>query len=238
MNRDELTLGNAKVVGLDGCSTGWIGAVLTSNGITVDYLSDLAEVDELCGPHATVGIDMPLVLAASGKRPADEAAKRILGRRSSTIFLAPVKSALNAVTFEEANAANRIDGGFGLSRQSYGLLAKIREVQAWSAATSLSLYEIHPEIGFMDILASEALPSKKTWAGVEMRRRALEQVGFLPIHVSTAAGRNAAPDDVLDACVVAWVANEVANNSGRALPTTYRKDSNGRAEAIWRVLPN
>jgi len=219
-------------IGIDGCASGWIVATFRGLALNVTYAKRLEDID-LEGV-AAVGLDMPIGLVSHGKRPADVEAKAFLGRRSSTIFLAPVAAALEAPDFASANALNREHGGFGLSRQAFGLFAKIREVRDWAASTSVPTYEIHPEMAFMDMLGTRELPSKKTWQGHEERRRVLNLVGCEDVTVSEQAGTRAASDDVLDAIAVAWVVREIVAGRGVSIPTTPTRDERGLTAALWR----
>ena len=61
-------------------------------------------------------------------RLCDKEARRRLGRRASTVFPPPVRAALAAATYEDANRISREESGKGMTKQTFAILPKIREV--------------------------------------------------------------------------------------------------------------
>jgi predicted RNase H-like nuclease len=75
--------------------------------------------------------------------------------------------------------------------------------------------------------------SKKTWNGLQQRRRLLERAGIrLPDEVGE-AGRRAGPDDLLDAAAAAWSAIRIGSGQGRSLPDPPETGLEDRPMAIW-----
>ncbi len=66
----------------------------------------------------------------------------------------------------------------GISQQAYALGPKILEVERWLPSSPCPVYEVHPEVSFAVLLGEPARASKKTWAGMVERRRALEAAGI------------------------------------------------------------
>jgi predicted RNase H-like nuclease len=93
--------------------------------------------------------------------------------------------------------------------------------------------ETHPELCFA-AMAGQHLPyPKRTWAGVELRRRLLAQSGInLPAELGT-AGREAAVDDVLDAAAAAWTAARIIAGTAHSLPARPEVFGDGLPCAIW-----
>lgn len=83
-------------------------------------------------------------------------------------------------------------------------------------------------------MAGDPIPdSKKTWAGLEHRRRLLAENGIrFPADLGD-AGRQAAPDDILDAAAVAWTAARAAAGTAQPLPDPP-DDYDDFTVAIWR----
>lgn len=214
-----------RVVGLDACPSGWIAVVLTERATSAHFLPHVSEL-ALLGSFDVIGIDMPIGFPESGYRACDALGKALLGPRGSTLFPVPVREALAAPTHEEATALARERSGAGLSRQSYGLRAKIFEVDEWISTAPAPVYEVHPELSFLQ-LTGRVLDSKKTWAGMVDRQKALHGVGIDLSTIDHSVGRRAQPDDVVDAGVVAWTARRIA--SGKASPVGTPPDP-----SIWR----
>ena len=218
-------------MGIDGCRDGWVAVVLREAGPELRWLRslhDLGEVDDV----DLVAIDIPLGLSRGGQRRCDSLARARLGPRASTLFNAPPRACLEAgVEYDRANEISRRESGRGLSRQSFGLLAKIREADEYWREAPCPLYEVHPELAFARLNADSALSSKKTWAGVMTRRELLAREGVVVDHLRVEAGA-AAPDDVLDAAVCALSAGRIWRGEAWCLPDPPEVDETGREMAI------
>ncbi|MGQ7296620.1 DUF429 domain-containing protein [Quadrisphaera sp. KR29] len=197
------------------------------------------------GPLDVVGLDIPIGLVGSGHRAADLAARELLGARRSSVFLTPVRAALEAPSHADAVAISRAVTGSGVSVQAHGLRAKVLEVDAWvrdpAVTAALRVVEVHPEMAF-GVMASLAagratgcLPlaeRKRSWAGAARRRALLAAHGVVVPEDLGEAGR-AAVDDVLDAAAVAWVARRAALGLARPLPDPPQVTPEGWPAAIW-----
>jgi len=220
------------VLGVDGCRGGWVGALLVDDRVALVVGASIAALVATARPGpAVVGIDIPIGLPDAGSRLADVAARRELpvGRKSS-VFPTPVRSAVSATTWQEANQANRRASGAGLSHQGFHLCRKIAEVDAWVRdGIRVPVLEVHPEVSFV-AMGADTVPSKKTAEGRATRLAALRAAGLrLPD-----ARRSPAydVDDVLDACAVAWTARRHLSGESRALPEVPERFSDGLAAAI------
>lgn len=207
--------------GIDGCADGWVVVTLRDGTCSdievVDHLDEGLEGDPAPG---AIGVDMPIGLVDASARVADRAARRLLPGRASSIFNAPPRAVVDAWRAGElpdharASQLARDRTGRGISQQAWRLVPKIAEVDA-AVARGVPLLEVHPELA-VAILVGEPLPRKRTWAGMTTRRGLLARLGIeLPERFIGDA--RCAPDDVLDAAIVAWVADGAA--AGEALLT-------------------
>jgi predicted RNase H-like nuclease len=225
------------VLGLDGCKAGWIGIVLSETesatavfGPTID---DVVSAATDLTPVTVIGVDIPIGIPESGPRQADALARQMLGSRASSVFSTPVRAALEADVFSEANELSRALSGKGLTRQSYALREKILEFDAYLARSRAEIIEVHPEVAFAQMNGTAVPWSKKTWAGHARRRELLARHGIeLPRELGP-AGAYAAVDDVLDAAAVAWIALHHAHGRSRSLPDPPEPMSRGGTGAIW-----
>lgn len=218
-----------QVVGVDGWRRGWVGITLVDGRFADAWIArDAGEVIARAGDARVIGIDIPIGLPESGSRSCDQQAKRLLGRRASSVFLAPPRSVLEPGSYAEANALCKARFGFGISRQSYGLRSKILEVDSLSDPR---LHEVHPELSFQMMLG-EPFPSKKTWAGVASRQAALAEIG-IEIGQDLGGAGVVPPDDVLDAAAAAWTAHRIAHGRARFIPEAPEFDARGKPMAIW-----
>lgn len=217
------------MLGVDGCPGGWIGAQL-DDGTTVTWhlLADAASVLALAVD--VVGIDIPIGLPDGGRRTCDTAARRLLGRRGTTVFTAPVRAVLGATSYAEACALSRRDAGRAMSRQAWAIVPRIRAVDA-ALGDRADVLEVHPEVSFRT-MAGRDLPSKHGIPGIAARIAALQT--WLPGVLGDLERVPAGPrlDDALDALAVAWTARRWVSGAATVLPDPAPADARGRPMRI------
>jgi predicted RNase H-like nuclease len=190
-------------VGVDGCRAGWV--VASRIGVVVVPRLQLDRT-------MITGIDMPIGLAANGRRACDFKAREFLGARRSTVFPAPPRACIDDTTHAEANATARRVSGKGLSIQTFHLFVKIRELDDLVAPTDDdNVIEVHPECAFATMCDDRPLPSKHTAEGIGLRTALIEaEFGVLP-----PTPKGAQLDDVLDAFAVLWSVERFARGAHR-----------------------
>lgn len=221
-------------LGIDACPKGWVAISITdggvSEGVVVNELDELADV---FSDAAAIAIDIPLGIPERDPRAADLAAKESLGPRQNSVFLTPIRAALDATSYSQANEISRKVTGKGMSRQSYALAPKILEAERWSGNAPAPVWEVHPEVSFTVLTGAPCAASKKTWLGMQERLAALQGAELDPGSLGE-DGRHAAVDDVLDATVAAWSARRIAHGEGISLPDPPEVDPvTGQPIAIW-----
>lgn len=225
-----------RVLGVDGCPAGWVGVALDGGGARVYAGATLAAVigaAEQDGPLTRVGVDIPIGLSDGGPRQADLLARQRLGRRRSSLFLTPVRAALELAEYGEAVALNRAKTGQGFSRQAFGLRTKVLEVDAFVRFGGRAILEVHPELSFATMAGAPLTHGKKTWAGAVERQRLLARHGIVLDGDLGPAPRRAGVDDVLDAGAAAWTARRVALGQAESLPDPLEPLPHGLTGAIW-----
>ena len=222
-----------RVLGVDACKAGWVGIALDDArayvAATIDELVARAEAD---GRVEVVGIDIPIGLPDSTRRQADVLARQAVGRLRSSVFVVPVRAALEAPDHATASAINRERVGEGVSIQAYGLRSKLLQVDAWVRETGRHVVEVHPEVTFAELARAPLTVGKHTWAGTELRRGLLARAGIALSDLGD-AGRRAGVDDVLDAAAVAWSARRVALGTAITRPEPPEVFGDGVACAVW-----
>jgi predicted RNase H-like nuclease len=216
------------VIGLDATrNLGWVGILLCDGRFhSAEVFARLADATgrtEL----ACIGVDIPVLHDDAERSLVDKAARKLVGRRGSSVFTTPQLAVFEkAKSRAEADAMSREAGFGGVGSQAFGLRANI--LQALEIRDDVRVHEVHPEVSFR-AMASEHLPHpKKSWAGQRLRSRLLADRGVaLPDDLGPA---NRVPvGDVLDAAVVAWTADRIARGVATRLPDD-RPDS---LDAIW-----
>ena len=207
-----------QVAGVDGCKGGWI-VVTSPLAAGMSSVERVASLDELFtrvrgGEFGAVGIDMPIGLPARTRRASDAALRVHLGARRSSVFPTPPRVVLDATDYRDALVRARDAMGVGLSKQTWNLVDKIREIDALMTPDLQPLVsEAHPESSFAELAGSPLAARKNTSEGRRGRTQLL-RVSFPDVvdHLS-AHGRFAI--DVLDAFAAAWTARRMAIGSAR-----------------------
>ena len=208
-------------VGVDGCKNGWIIVELTDDdNWKVDIFPDIASLWNECKRASLLLIDIPIGLRESGfeERQCDKKARKILGpKRTSSVFPAPCKGALDASSYEQACQINKRMTGRKLSLQTWSILPKIREVNNLLINDALSrshIRETHPEVCFWALAGGRPmLHSKKKKEGRSKRLELLKTIYPQTEEVIKYASKNwlrrdLALDDVLDALVASITARK------------------------------
>ncbi|HEY3263190.1 MAG TPA: DUF429 domain-containing protein [Pseudonocardiaceae bacterium] len=225
-----------RVLGVDACRAGWVGVALAGGDARAHVavrIADLVAAAETDGRLDMVAIDIPIGLPDSGRRAADQLARGQIGGRWPSVFLTPVRAALEAADLVAANLVNRELAGEGVSAQAFALRHKLLEVDRWVRGAVRRVVEVHPEVSFARLARQPLAERKSTWAGATRRRRLLAQAGILLADDLGEAGRQAGVDDVLDAAVAAWTARRVTRGEARCLPDPPQVFSDGLTCAIW-----
>lgn len=221
-----------RVVGCDAAGKpGWVGVLVDDDGFVAARTGSLREIIEWAEPVDAIGVDIPIGHVPGGVRQADVEARKFVGPRSSSVFAAPPREALDTETYAEANETLVASGMPMLSRQAWALVPKINEA-ADVAAVDARVFEVHPEVSFCELAGTHLPWSKKSWNGLLQRRQLLVSAGIVLPDVIPEV-RGAVADDVLDAAVVAWSARRIARGESRTLPDPP-EESGGRRVAIWR----
>ncbi len=225
----------AIVAGIDGCPTGWVCVSLDTEtrAVTVQILS---HIEAILPTFAIAMIDIPIGLPNAGARECDTQVRRMLKSRGSSVFPAPIRPMLGAGTYVEAcEMGTKVDGR-KISKQTWFLLPKIREVDAFlhqNPERMSQFHEVHPELSFSAWNDFRPMShSKKTAAGrVEREDLVLSRYGeaYRAVSLPKAAYRN---DDLLDAFAALWSAERQFAGTARTFPESSPRDETGLPMAI------
>jgi len=219
-----------QVLGVDGSRSGWVAVALEDGFAGADGDRSIAA---LAGRHPVaevVAIDMPIGLPIDGTRHCDALARQRVGKRRSSVFLAPPKGVLEAPSYAEATAAAVALTGVRISQQAYALRARIADV-AELAETDSRVIEVHPEVSFWAMPEHEIEFSQHTWNGHRQRLDLLSNEGIeLPEGLLEGLAGLAGVDDVVDAAAGAWSAARYAAQAARPLPAGAQP---GDRPVIW-----
>lgn len=222
-----------RALGLDGYSKGWVAVLLDGDVHEISFCRDVAEA--LSTGFERAAIDIPIGMADDGERVCDLLARERLRPHSSRVFTGARRWLW--LEFSDPDQANRealLRGQKRVSRQLWHLGPKIMEVDAFLRANrSRDIREAHPELVFLRLNHGRPLPSKKSEAGIDLRRALLRREGIRDIDrwlADARIGTGARIDDVLDACAVAIAARDVAGCVPEGMPP---RDAYGLPMQIW-----
>jgi predicted RNase H-like nuclease len=143
------------------------------------------------------------------------AARKLLGKpRSNSVFPPPIRPALPASTYREAYEISCEGHGKGISRQTFAIVPKIREVDGvMTPQLQRLIFEVQPELCFWKLNDGRSLQHKKT--SMEGRKERFEllapQYPIIGELLARLSRKEAAPHDLLDAAAAAWTAGRLAD---------------------------
>ena len=254
-------------IGIDGCKVGWAVVEINNNSVSQPwqfYIIPKIEnlLDRCSFPHIEPGaynkslinprqkirickilIDIPIGLKESGplERKCDKDARKFLGpKRGCSVFRVPArKTAQYDGGYREASNTNFELTGKKISKQTYNICCKIREVDDFIEKTKPVfditgiMHESHPEVVFKSLAGTSLLYSKKTKKGfnerldiVKICNNSIES--FLDDIYKKFRKYEVQPDDILDAAVLAVAAQNIhINGRINRLPQEPEFDEKG-----------
>jgi predicted RNase H-like nuclease len=216
-----------RLCGVDGCKGGWVvaGSDASLRALTFAVFRSFEAVLGAAEEDLIV-VDVPIGLPADGPRACDQAARGLLGSpRNSSVFSPPCRAALHAATYRDACDLNLAACGKMVSRQLFGILPKIREVDALiTPQRQRRVREAHPEVIFANLAGTGRglRQAKKSPAG---RAERLSLLGrFVPdFDPRQERGRLGGPrvvadDDIIDAVACLVTARRIVDGMALVLP--------------------
>jgi predicted RNase H-like nuclease len=215
------------IAGVDGCGDRWIAVVDSGDGRTeIRPPVSLPELLE-CRELELLVMDIPIGLTDSGPREADLLARQFLGKRGCCVFPAPIRPILDCGSWEEACRVRFAVEGKKISKQMFGILDKVREVDAaLRRLRSGNIFEGHPEVSFALMNnGSPLLIGKKKSAGRDYRTELISRC-FSGASEKLSEHRHHR-EDILDAYALLWTAKRIKSNNARTFPSDHKPDRLG-----------
>ena len=191
---------------MDGCAGGWL---LASMDQPVELFCSFGELLKSY-PTKPLLVDIPMGLPDKSPRDLESQARRLLPGRSGSLFPVPCRQAVYAPSYEDACKTNSLHQGKKLSKQTWNICSKIREVDqllCTDASLQERVYESHPELAFYLLSSDGPHYSKKTRNGIAERLNILaiyyEQAHeYYDLALRKYPRKIVARDDVLDAMIL------------------------------------
>lgn len=231
------------IIGVDGCRAGWIAILkdLDSGVITSEVFTSSDQLFSQPTKPDILALDIPIGLTDAGPRQCDLLARKMLGQpRGSSVFRAPIRSAVNASNRQEADAISRSVDGKGVGAQAFGIYPRICEVDRLIRTNNNLreiVFEVHPELCFMAWNNGEPIQeSKKSHEGMSIR------LGLVQSHFGIEAAKamrerfpssQVADDDIYDAFAALWTAERIKAGTADVIPDKPEIDSFGLHMRMW-----
>jgi len=210
---EATTSSDVNYIGIDGCSKGWVCAIISKNILSVKLYSSIDSIISGVSTCNVILIDMPIGLPSNQyhERP-DNIARRVISKRASSIFPVPCRQAVYAPSANQAYLENERILGKKFTPLTLGIIPKIREIDEFlqnNQKYKNKIFESHPEVCFSRLNGETVMSKKNSLFGIVERIRILNN--YIPdIDVNLIAKYeqecNCNADDVLDAIVLAYTA--------------------------------
>lgn len=226
-------------IGVDGCKAGWFAVVLSEgSNWKANIFPDISSLWNQCKDARLILIDVPIGLrdSDSNERSCDIETRTFLPpKRKPSVFVAPCRSAIYADSYEKASEINAQKTGRKLSKQVWGIIPNIRQVDQLLLADMTArsrIREIHPELCFWAL--NDGKPMKYSKSKKEEKEKTfLERMEvLLSVYpytqdiVDCALRKYVAKDDILDALVAAVTASKERQRLS-SIPKTPEVDAKG-----------
>jgi predicted RNase H-like nuclease len=234
-------------VGVDWASGSWLAVVFDREGF--DHAAVYEEIGGLWNRYEETAervlVDMPVGLVEEGDpvRACDAQARAVLGSRSRSVFVPPVREATRKRRYPAAKRVNERKADRGLSKQAFNIsdgIAAVDELLQNVPEARAALRESHPEVCFRALAGEPLSYSKKTAGGYAERMRTLaafdrDAAPTVQSAAEATGGEKVAVDDVLDAVVLAYTARPGPGEL-RTLPPAPPTDAQGLPmEMVYRA---
>lgn len=221
-------------IGVDGCRGGWIAAVLDHGDLRLESYESINSLIERYPSFDAFLIDMAIGLRnrPDQVRP-DDAARKELGAKGSSVFPIPSRDAVYAKGEEAQKETNLQTLGKSLAKQSLAIIPKIREVDEFlngHPEYKNRILESHPEVDFARLNGSVLMSRKKEEPGPYERISILSE--FLgKEELSGIYGKakelKCNQDDLIDAICLAVTGALYTHGQCETIPEKPEPDENG-----------
>ena len=234
----------ARVHGADGCRSGWAVCSIMAIGETRARLSFHRDLREVIASGEVLAVDMPMGLperiVGPGRR-AEQAIRRLLGPRQSSVFSMPSRAAVHSLDYRTACdvALATSQPPRKISRQGFALFPAIRALDAiLTHENQHTVFETHAEVAFWRLNGETPMPTAKRVKGVPAKEGLAERIALLERHGIPSALFDARPAgmplvDAVDAAAIALIARRCARGEAQPFPDPPDVDARGLRVAIW-----
>lgn len=231
-----------KTAGIDGCKLGWILISFTETEEKYQILETKEALKEAMTSYDRIFIDMPIGLEdVDYTRECDALLRKKLGSEySSSVFSPPIRPALYAPSYVEANMISFEYNEKKLSLQAWNITPKIRMVDELLRENSEfkeKVFESHPEYLYQKLNGGMIYQKKNLKKGIRHRLELIEEHepiadDFFRDIKEEWRRSEVGEDDIVDAMVLALYAKRSETDGIRSIPEEIEFDSEGLPKAV------
>lgn len=231
-----------KTAGIDGCKLGWILISFTETEEKYQILETKEALKEAMTSYDRIFIDMPIGLEdVDYTRECDALLRKKLGSEySSSVFSPPIRPALYAPSYVEANMISFEYNEKKLSLQAWNITPKIRmvdELLRENPEFKEKVFESHPEYLYQKLNGGMIYQKKNLKKGIRHRLELIEEHepiadDFFRDIKEEWRRSEVGEDDIVDAMVLALYAKRSETDGIRSIPEEIEFDSEGLPKAV------
>lgn len=233
-----------KAAGIDGCKAGWM-LITFSEKPSYTVLRTNEDLEKAFDEFDRIFIDMPIGLEDEiYTRDCDLLLRKKLGAEyASSVFSPPIRPALHAPSYVEANMQSYEYTEKKLTLQSWNITPKIRLLDDMMQARPElqdKVFESHPELLFMKFNGGMIYQKKNTKKGLRHRLKLIvdreKAADDFFRDIKEEFRRNeVGEDDIVDAMALALGAKQSVESGIKTIPEDPKLDSMGLVKAIHYV---
>ena len=231
-----------KTAGIDGCKLGWILISFDEGEEVYKALESTEDLKDAFETYDRILVDMPIGLEDEMyTRECDALLRKKLGAEySSSVFTPPIRPALHAPSYAEANMISYEYTEKKLSLQAWNITPKIRLLDQLLTANEdfkTKVLESHPELLYQHLNDGMIFQKKNLKKGIRHRLGLIvdeEPVAddFFRDIKEEYRRSDIGEDDIVDAMVLALYAKRSISKDLKTLPPEVEYDSEGLPKAI------
>lgn len=231
-----------KTAGIDGCKAGWLLVSFDKGNEKYEVLRTDDELLNALSSYDRIFLDMPIGLEDEEyHRECDQLLRKELGSEyASSVFSPPIRPALDAPTYVEANVISFEYNEKKLSLQSWNITPKIKTVDTFlreNPNLQEKVFESHPELLFQKLNGGMIYQKKNLKKGIKHRLELIsaeekEADEFFRVIKEEYRRNEVAEDDIVDAMILAYSSKRSEEAGIKTIPASPEKDSEGLVKAI------
>lgn len=234
-----------KTAGIDGCRIGWILITFTDGEEKYQIIDNNEDLIATFEYYDRIFIDMPIGLEDEEyTRDCDRLLRKELGAEyAPSVFSPPIRPALDAPSYAEANMTSFEWTEKKLSLQAWNITPKIKLIDKLlreNEELRTKVFESHPELLFQKLNGGMIFQKKNLKKGIRHRLellRAEEPIAddFFREIKEEYRRSDVGEDDIVDAMALAYYAKQSIEKGIKTIPKEVEYDSEGLPKAVHYV---